>query len=175
MPLPESLPCVRGGAAQRRKGWKVCGIFRYRAIAPGSQPLSRLRRQLPLHRGACLCSHKQPLPGNGIKIFSLFTGPQAGEQAVASKRWDFSLPFGHKRKDLPASSRLPIKPQHYGCQPSAPTSFPHIPPHIVEKTKLSPKNTLYFAPGQKIPGRQKPGQDGFFAQKGIDKTWFYPL
>ena len=40
-PLPPGLPCARGGAAQRRRGWKPCGISHYRSTPPSSQPLSQ--------------------------------------------------------------------------------------------------------------------------------------
>ena len=33
--------------------------------------------------------------------------PQPWSASTASKRWDFSLPFGHKRKDTPADCRPP--------------------------------------------------------------------
>ena len=62
---PGSLPCVRGGGAQPRRGCGVCGISRLRAAAESSQSLSRLRRQLPLHKGAAL------YPGKGIQSCSV--------------------------------------------------------------------------------------------------------
>ena len=83
-----------------------------------------------------------------LKSSSLLTGPQTGEKAVVrwphspgpgpqpwsastgSKRWDFSLPFGHKRKDTPAVCRAPYKT-------SAPhTGQPHknrAPRHTAER------------------------------------------
>ena len=70
-----SLPCVRGGAAQRRRGCKPCPISHYRATPPSLQPLSRPAaasspctgepvsarpQSRPLHRGAgpCLCRQR---------------------------------------------------------------------------------------------------------------------
>ena len=44
--VEKSLPCVRGGARQRRDG-RVVKVKFYK-----KQSLSRLRRQLPLHKGA---------------------------------------------------------------------------------------------------------------------------
>ena len=44
----KSLPCVKGGGTACRDG----GIVKSKK----QQSLSRLRRQLPLHKGAFLCS-----------------------------------------------------------------------------------------------------------------------
>ena len=67
---PESLPCVRGGAAQRRRGCEVCLISRLRATPASRQPLSQplaasspytgepisTPESLPLHRGSLLAA-----------------------------------------------------------------------------------------------------------------------
>ena len=46
MPIDNSLPCVKGGGTRQRDG----GIVKVRFSI--KQSLSRLRRQLPLHKGA---------------------------------------------------------------------------------------------------------------------------
>jgi len=50
-----SLPCARGGGSSQAGGGVVVKFLRSCPIIPlasSQQPLSRLRRQLPLHRGA---------------------------------------------------------------------------------------------------------------------------
>ena len=49
---PKSLPCVRGGAAQRRWGCEASRISRLRAAPASLQPLSRLAAPAPLTQGS---------------------------------------------------------------------------------------------------------------------------
>ena len=126
MPLPESLPCARGGAAQRRRGWKPCLATRYRATPPGPQPLSRPDgRQLPLHRGANLDSRRQRFLGNGIKSIPCSPGPSPVNRPSSGGRISgsgaaapagvhrigtvalFRFLFGDKKERIPARCRFP--------------------------------------------------------------------
>ena len=130
---PESLTCVRGGAAQRRRGCKPCPVLCF-GESGGRVPAGKLslfgvkKRRKNRHRfdavdadqgcgpgpGVCghlttaysgpggpeqgrffkshkrksVATHGLPLAavvGKWFKNFSLFTGPQAGEEAVV--RW----------------------------------------------------------------------------------------
>ena len=86
--LAWSLPCVRGGAAQRRWGCGAGPISRSRATTVSLQPLRRLRRQLPLHRGAFLYPGKGPrLSGRGRVSCALAWSLPCVRGGAAQRRW----------------------------------------------------------------------------------------
>ena len=156
--LARSLPCVRGGDAQRRWGCKARLIARSRETPATLQPLSRPSgRQLPLHRGADLspkpplCKGEVPRSGGGVVRPALspvhgkhqqLYNPSVGLPAASS-------PYTGESLSAPELSRRLV-----GVQ----LSFPNPPPaqgsrFLQQKThhprsRKEPGAVLYNSKGQ---------------------------
>ena len=85
--FPSSLPCVRGGAAQRRWGCEVGRISRLRAAPASYQPLSRLPAPAPLTQGSRSLPSKRPRLSKSSRISRALPKSLPCGWGGAAQRW----------------------------------------------------------------------------------------
>ena len=105
---PGSLPCVRGGGAQPRRGCGAGLISCLRVAAESSQSLSQLRCQLPLHKEAALYPGSLPCvrgggaqPRRGCEVPGRIPFTGCGGKFTILQSASLPAPFTQGSRSLP--------------------------------------------------------------------------